>query len=316
MGTSWEEEGGDADGFAATATTSSHPGEGSTSHHRTFTRHRRQGRALAASKNLRHVPTTSPSPPGAPPHRTPWEDPVVTHRRLIPLLALALAGSLAAAEPTDTVTDEAVVATDVCEPGPTADEAMLDAHDLCDVTLRVTTGAETTPTVQVTLGLADAPVDGTVFSSSWTLGDCDFHLRYEDDVMDASGVLGYPTRVTVGCGTSERQCTVRTTLPLPVQELDCRTVYGATAVAEIPAPTVDGSTVTFAVTFDGGLAPFAGRFAPGATLQQRHAAAGPDVPFFFGGPTAAAFACSSNVGCSELGGDLVLGGGTLTISER
>lgn len=204
-------------------------------------------------------------------------------RPVLVLLAVALAASVAAAP----VADEAVMAVDDCGIGPHDSDVTLDAHDICEVSMQVVADGDAAPTVSATIRLADASVKGSSLSTAWVIDDCMFQFRLDDDAVDGTGVFLYrPSRL----------------------------FEGGSADVDIARPSVDGDRVTFTATLEGDLTPYAPLYAPGATLVQRSAFAGPDVPFFTGRSLGSVFVCGVIQGCSYVGGDLVLGGGELTLS--
>lgn len=238
-------------------------------------------------------------------------------RRLlsIGLLIVTVALTLAAGGPT---TDEAVVATDACAPGPDTAAVTLDAHDVCEINLRVTTGDDVTPTVETTLDLVGEPTPGSLYITSWELGDCYMQFQHEADAADVTGVTGSSrTELVVGCGERTRSCTLETTQPnSPVTSFDCRYHFeDGTLAVDVPEAEFGDASVTFTATFDGELGHLAPLFAPGAELTQRFALAGPDYPAFTGSAAPAVIVCPAMVGCADVGGDFVLGGASLTISD-
>lgn len=93
----------------------------------------------------------------------------------------------------------------------------------------------------------------------------------------------------------------------------CSTTSEFEEALAIAPPTVEGATVTWEVTFDGPLAEYAADHAVGDVLQAAITIVGPSWGPV---PGLALFGCTSDLGCAEPVGDLVLGSGTFTIDEQ
>lgn len=198
-------------------------------------------------------------------------------RRTLALL-LALVAPLAVAADGDgpTVT-EAVVATDVCGDVTETGEAVLAAHDVCDVTFRTTTMSGEAPRLEVVLRVAgDADGQDALSAIEWEGETCRYRLLRE--TYEQLGVPGIATvgsaetlRLVANCD-DPRPCTYYVlgmpTVEIPFSDCSWENHY-------LEGAAVDGDTVTVDLTFEGELAAYADDLAPGAVLTPTRVGVGP-----------------------------------------
>ena len=234
------------------------------------------------------------------------------HRVLVLVLLVLSVASLAA-----TPANRAVLGEDQCAVGPGLQDAALDGHDLCTVTVDVdgvgTAGVGLTVEMDA---VGDVP-RGSDHLVSLTLGDCILQLRASDDVTtDTTLVNASSTDAYLGCGAFERTCTFTTTDPaMPLQDFNCSRRYADVVRVDIPTPQVDGGRLTFTVAMTGNLARVRDLLAPERTVALEFAVAAPDLPFFIGGALLAPEVCIAG-DCGEVAGDVVEGTGELRLQDE
>lgn len=189
-------------------------------------------------------------------------------RVLVP--SLALAASLAAAPAPGWV----VVGEETCAPGFDVEQpTSADWEDLCSVAWRTVEAGEDVPTtleVQLRLvGAVDERVGAAHYSSRWTAGGCVFTLTHRDATSVGSG----EDVLRVRCGEVGRECETDAWLV----GVDCRETADVLLDLETAPPVFGSDTVTWRVTFDEDLAPFAALHATDAVITPTRSIAGDEV---------------------------------------
>lgn len=146
------------------------------------------------------------------------------------------------------------VATDPCAGGPDADNPTSpDWEDLCEVAFATVRAEEDEPVTLAVRLTAVGDLDGRpvqmVYDTEWAAGDCAISLFHRDD--NVQGEEGEDV-LTAVCGFEDGPCE-----PVGVVNMCEDDTARLTLEAPVPPPAVDGTTLTWTVTFDGDLAPLA-----------------------------------------------------------